>query len=91
MLGAASPTLLGISLGTGPSGMTPRQSLTSSVYGESEIIIISHTTAPTENSSLPSRQGRSLHFRSLKADCITWTQLVHKANNNNNSKDMSSQ
>ena len=45
MLGAASPTLLGISLDTGPFGMTPKQSLTSSVYGESRTTIMSHMTA----------------------------------------------
>ena len=88
MLGAASLTLLGISLGMEPFGMTPRQSPTYSVYGESETIITSHTTALTESSSSPNPQGRSLCSRSLKVDCITWTQLVHKANND---KDMSSQ
>ena len=51
MLGDASSTLLGISLDMEPYGMTPRQSPTHSVYGESETTTTEHTTALTESSS----------------------------------------
>ena len=90
MLGVALPTLLGISRGMEPCGMTPWLSLTSSVYGKYATIIISRMTALTISLLLQSHQGRSLRSRSPKADCTTWTQLVHNTNNDSN-KDTSLQ
>ena len=51
MLGATSPTLLGISLDMELCGMTPRQLPTYSAYDEYEITTTSHMIVLTESSS----------------------------------------
>ena len=63
MLGVALPILLGISRGTGPFGMTPWLSLTSSVYGKSGAIIISRTTALTVKFIVTKPSGKEFAFQ----------------------------
>ena len=81
MLGAASPTLSGISQGMGQSSMTPRLLLTFSACNKFETIITSLMTALTASLLLQSHQGSSLLSWNQKEDFITWTLLAHNPNN----------
>ena len=62
MLGAASPTLSGISRGMGQSSMTPRLLLTFSACNKFETIIKSLTTAQTASLLLQKPSGKQFAF-----------------------------